>query len=69
MDNTITVNGVSHAWQSKTVAALLAEHGKDPEAKGIAVALNGGVLPRTEWNATKLSPGDQVEIVTVIRGG
>jgi sulfur carrier protein len=36
---------------------------------GIAVAVNGEVLPRSEWAATVLRDGDQLEVVTAVQGG
>ncbi|HEV3282259.1 MAG TPA: sulfur carrier protein ThiS [Acidimicrobiales bacterium] len=37
--------------------------------RGVAVALNGEVVPRSRWELTRLSPGDRVEIVTAAAGG
>ena len=36
--------------------------------RGIAVALNGEVVPRTEWDRP-LADGDTVEILTATQGG
>lgn len=36
--------------------------------KGIAVALDWSVLPRSEWD-TVLSDGVKVEVVTAVQGG
>jgi len=38
-------------------------------AKGIAVALNGEVVPRSAWDVTDLRPGDRVEVLTAAQGG
>jgi sulfur carrier protein len=37
--------------------------------RGIAVARNGEVVPRSEWLATRLDPGDLVEVLTAAQGG
>ena len=37
--------------------------------RGVAVALNGEVLPRTAWPATSLSASDRVEVLAAIGGG
>jgi sulfur carrier protein len=37
--------------------------------RGIAVALNGAVVPRGAWPATPLRAGDCVEIVRARQGG
>jgi sulfur carrier protein len=65
----IRVNGESEPLAAVTLAALLAEKAVDTEQKGIAVALNGAVVPRAAWPATRLRPGDSVEIVRARQGG
>jgi sulfur carrier protein len=49
-----------------TVAALLAQLGY-PD-KGVAVALDWAVIPRSDWDTT-LSDGARVEVVTAVQGG
>lgn len=39
------------------------------ERRGIAVALNGVVVPKSEWPTATLAPGDSVEVVSAIGGG
>ncbi len=34
-----------------TVADLLADLGVEPQARGVAVAVDGEVVPRAEWDA------------------
>jgi sulfur carrier protein len=65
----IRVNGETEPLAAATLAALLAEKALDTEQKGIAVALNGAVVPRAAWPATALKPGDSVEIVRARQGG
>lgn len=65
----IRVNGRTEPLRAPTLAALLAAKDVDPAARGIAVALNGAVVPRGEWAATPLRVGDTVEIVRALRGG
>jgi sulfur carrier protein len=36
---------------------------------GLAVAVNGEVVPRRGWPATAVGEGDQIEIVTAVQGG
>jgi thiazole synthase len=46
------------------------ESGAEPEApRGLAVALDGEVVPRGEWAATPLSDGCSVEVLVAIQGG
>jgi sulfur carrier protein len=65
----IRVNGESEPLAAATLDALLAEKAVDTDQKGIAVALNGAVVPRAAWPATPLKPGDSVEIVRARQGG
>jgi sulfur carrier protein len=37
--------------------------------KGIAVALEGNIVPKSQWEATLVSGGDRIEIVTAAAGG
>jgi sulfur carrier protein len=65
----IRVNGETEPLAAATLAALLAEKAVDTEQKGMAVALNGAVVPPAAWPATALKPGDSVEIVRARQGG
>ena len=66
---TIRVNGESEALGAATIAALLDAKEIGADARGVAVALNGAVVPRAAWGETRLSPGDAVEIVRARQGG
>jgi sulfur carrier protein len=66
---TIRVNGESEPLAAATVEALLAEKAVDTGQRGIAVALNGAVVPRSAWGDTPIRPGDSVEIVRARQGG
>jgi sulfur carrier protein len=68
-DASIRVNGESEPLAAATLEALLAEKAVDTEQKGIAVALNGAVVPRAAWRATQLKAGDNIEIVRARQGG
>ena len=39
------------------------------DARGLAVAVNGVVVRRTDHPTTPLAEGDSVEIVTAVQGG
>lgn len=69
-DDTIRVNGEHETLgEQRTLDALLAEKTADTSQRGIAVALNGAVVPRAAWGATVLYAGDSVEIVRARQGG
>jgi sulfur carrier protein len=65
----IRVNGQDEPLAVATLAALLEEKAVDTGQRGIAVALNGAIVPRAAWPQTPLRPGDSVEIVRALRGG
>ena len=48
---------------------LLAALQITPETPGVAVAVNDRVVPRAQWAAWRLSPGDRVEVVRAVQGG
>lgn len=37
--------------------------------RGVAVAVDGEVVPRTRWDATELLPDTRVELVAAVQGG
>jgi len=69
VEQTITINGARKPWSGQSVRALLVEAGIAPERGGVAVALNGAVVPRGDWDSTAVRPDDKIEIVHIVRGG
>ncbi|OZV82277.1 thiamine biosynthesis protein ThiS [Micromonospora echinospora] len=64
----LTVNGVGRILpDAATVADLVREVTADQ--RGVAVAVNGEVVPRTGWPATALRDGDRVEVLSAAQGG
>jgi sulfur carrier protein len=68
MSARIRVNGKDEESEAATLAELLASRGII-RAKGVAVALNGAVVPAGAWQQSRLAPGDRVEIVKPFGGG
>jgi sulfur carrier protein len=66
---TILVNGRPEPLAAPTLAALLDDHGIEAGGRGVALAVNGAVVPRAAWARTRLAPGDEVEIVQAKQGG
>jgi sulfur carrier protein len=65
---TVTVNG--QRWelsQGATLADVLARLGAP--SRGVAVAINGAVVPRVCWPDTPLLPGARIDVVTAVQGG
>ena len=65
----IRVNGQDEPLAVATLAALLEERAVDTGQRGIAVAVNGAIVPRAAWPQTTLQPGDSIEIVRARQGG
>lgn len=64
----LTVNGVGRdVPEGATVAELVRQ--VTPQQRGVAVAVNGEVVPRTGWPATVLRAGDRVEVLSAAQGG
>ncbi len=65
---TITCNGVATdveaGWTIDHLVAVLAL----PQ-RGVAVALDGEVVPRSAWPRTALTTHARVEVVTAMQGG
>ena len=68
-DRMIRVNGEAEALEREALTDLLTAKGIDPGGRGVAVALNGNVVPRGAWAGTRIAPGDEVEIVQARQGG
>ena len=76
----ITLNGSHHAVAdgasittlvSQVTGRPLAPDGQATDGRklGVAVAHNSAVVPRSQWHATALAEGDDVELVTAVQGG
>lgn len=66
----ISVNGEPRELPAPaTVGALLDALGIEPRRRGIAVAVDAEVVPRTAWDGHALREGDRVEVLTAIQGG
>jgi thiazole synthase len=52
-----------------TLADAVRESGAEAAARGVAVALDGEVVPRSQWEATQLRDGGSVEVLAAIQGG
>jgi sulfur carrier protein len=68
MSAVIRVNGKEEALATATVGELLAARGI-AAARGVAVAVNGRVVPASAWRDRALVSGDEVEIVRPFGGG
>jgi sulfur carrier protein len=64
----IILNGAPHqVAPGATLADLIEELSLSHQA--LALAVNRNVVPRQQWRARGVQPGDQVEVVRAIGGG
>lgn len=64
----VVINGESSAIPEGTsVAELVAAMVESP--RGVAVAINAQVVPRSAWRVTTVGPGDRIELLTAAQGG
>jgi sulfur carrier protein len=52
-----------------TVADLVTTLLDEADPKGVAVAVDRCVVPRSEWATTPAAAGSQVEVVSAVAGG
>ena len=65
----VTINGKRRdLGQSATIETAVRAIGA-PGGRGVAVALDGEVVPRGSWDATELHEGQRVEILQAVQGG
>lgn len=65
----LRINGVEEEVAAATLRELLTDRGIGAKDRYVAVAVNGAVVRRGEWQARVLGPGDAVEIVRPLQGG
>jgi sulfur carrier protein len=65
----IYVNGEPREGAGSTIAELLAELGVEIQARGVAVAVDGEVVPRGEWGRRRINEGERVEALSAMQGG
>ncbi|EEP71722.1 sulfur carrier protein ThiS [Micromonospora sp. KC207] len=64
----LTVNGAGRTLPAGATVADLVGLVTD-QRRGLAVAVNGEVVPRGGWPATLLRDGDRVEVLSAAQGG
>lgn len=64
---TVLVNG--RPWTCPTGTAVASVVAALGHTVGVAVAVNGTVVPRAGWERSELREGDRVEVLTAVQGG
>ena len=66
----ITVNGTEAQLPvGSRIADVRDALGVEPGRRGVAIAIDGEVVPRTQWDTTSLAEDARVEVVQAIQGG
>ena len=52
-----------------TVEAAVRAAGAPDDGRGVAVAVDGEVVPRGAWATTEMREGQQVEVLHAVQGG
>jgi sulfur carrier protein len=66
----IVLNGERAELQpGETLAGVLAGLGLTVQAQGVAVAVDGEVVPRAAWDTFALAQDARVEVLTAMQGG
>lgn len=67
---TVTLNGDPHTLpEGATVQDAVEATGAPEDGRGVAVALDGEVVPRGAWRTTPLDEGREVEVLHAVQGG
>ncbi len=70
MTVSVSVNGDQRELpDGATVANVIASLPNAPEGRGVAVAVEGEVVPRNRWPSTELREGAKIEVVVAVQGG
>lgn len=66
----VLLNGETRELEADaSVFDAVALAGVEPAARGVAVAVEGEVVTRTEWAGRRLREGESVEVVHAVQGG
>jgi len=65
----IILNGKPTRVVDNTTLADVVRSVVDPNASGVAVAVNEVVVTQREWPSRRLAAGDSIEIIHAVQGG
>jgi sulfur carrier protein len=65
----VRVNGEPRALRDGVTVAEVVQALVESAERGVAVALDGDVVPRSEWTTTRLADGQHVEVLRAVQGG
>jgi sulfur carrier protein len=65
----VTLNGERRELGERATVATAVDATGAADGRGVAVALDGEVVPRGEWATTEVRDGQQVEVLHAVQGG
>lgn len=66
----VTINGERHELPDEaTVDAAASAAGAPAGGRGVAVAIDGEVVPRGAWSQTRVLAGQEIEVLQAVQGG
>jgi sulfur carrier protein len=66
----VVINGEQRRLpQGATLELAVREAGAPEGGRGVAVAVDGEVVPRARWSSTALAEGQRIEVLTAVQGG
>jgi sulfur carrier protein len=65
----LTINGKSRSFELVQMNAAQLVEQLELVGKRLAIELNGEIVPRSQFEATRLLDGDKLEIVGAVGGG
>jgi sulfur carrier protein len=65
----VTLNGERRELGERATVEAAVHAAGAPSGRGVAVAIDGEVVPRGEWATTEVRDGQQVEVLHAVQGG
>ena len=65
----VTVNNALYDFEENAGLEQILEQLRIEETKGVALALNEEIIPKSEWPNTKITEGDKIIIIGAVAGG
>lgn len=65
----VSLNGSEHALPDGASVTDAIDSLDMADATGVAVAVDGTVIPRSQWNEVRLFANQKIEVVRAVQGG
>jgi sulfur carrier protein len=65
----VTLNGERRELHEPATVEVAVLAAGAPDGRGVAVAVDGQVVPRGEWATTEVREGQHVEVLHAVQGG